>query len=483
MPQPYAGVTKTQDPTKQSPACHTVILRRRYSSRDVANSAFFGRRAAPRMTVILLKVVIALFSGLLGAGVLRSRVMDLPEGSFLRWALGLQLVPSVALFLVLYMLGHQDPTSDVPSYYLPAARAALAGQIPFRDFVSSYAPLFPYVGAALVAVWDSGKIFALFAMLLNAATLVLWHRSASVCSEPRTLRMSTVLFASCGHVIVQGLLGTNQCWIAAAVAASTLLILRERVAAAGFVQAAAACTTKLLAHLFWPVFWICTPHRARWLAAAAIPTTAVYLLFIGIGAGPNLLHPLRFEATQLSSGNLPYLLDLFLGSLTSERLILDGLTATALAVALGWLYWNTRAVAARDRPTLLPAALMLIALTLMIFSKKSFTGYVMFVMYPLVLLLVTGRTRARVGFLLGFNVLLVAEPSLWFRLNGFNGSLRDWLDSGPTPVIAAFVGLDLVLVGCYVYLAWLSVRSLQATVDGAIADRKASQSATACSLV
>ena len=434
------------------------------------------------MIVILLKVVIALVSGLLGAGILRTRIMALPEESFLRWALGLQLIPSLVLFLALYVLGHQEPTSDVPTFYVPAARAALAGQVPFRDFVSSYAPLFPYVGAALVAVWDSGKVFALFATVLNAVTLVLWHRSARIYSDPRTTRTSTVLFASCGHVIVQGLLGTNQCWIAAAVAASTLMIMRERIAAAGFIQAVAACTTKLLAHLFWPVFWICTPHRARWLAAAVIPTAALYLLFIAIGAGPNLLHPLTFEAAQLSSGNLPYLLDLFLANFTSERRILDGLTATALASALGWLYWQTRAVAPKDRSALLPAALMLIGLTLMIFSKKSFTGYVMFVMYPLALMLASGG-RPRVAFLLGFNVLLVAEPSLWFRLHGSNVGLRNWLDTGSGPVIAAFVGLDLVLLGCYVYLAWLSVRSLQATVDGAMADRQVSQSATARSLV
>ena len=50
-------------------------------------------------------------------------------------------------------------------------------------------------------------------------------------------------------------------------------------------------------------------------------------------------------------------------------------------------------------------------------------------------------------------------------------------------VAAGFACLDLVLVGCYVYLAWLSVRCVQTTVDGAMAERKASQSATACSLV
>jgi hypothetical protein len=438
------------------------------------------------MTVVILKAMIALASGLLGTWMLRTRVMDLPEGPFLRWALGLQLAPSLALFVSLYLLGPLEPTSDVPSYYLPAARAALAGQVPFRDFVSSYAPLFPYVGATLVAAWNSGKVFALFAITLNAVTLLLWHWSAMRGFDPRTTRTSTVAFAASGHVMVQGLLGTNQCWIAASVAASTLLMMRERIVAAGLVQAAAACATKLLAHLFWPVFWICAPRRSWWLAAAVIPTAAVYLLFLSLGAGPNLLYPLQFEATQLSSGNLPYLLDLVLGALSSERLILDGLTVTALAVTLGWLFWRTRAVAARDRPALLPATLLLIALTLMIFSKKSFTGYIMFVMYPAVLMHVahTGAAaRARMGFMLLFNVLLVAEPSLWFRLNGFNGGLRDWINSGGGPVIAAFVGLDVVLLACYVYLAWLSVRSLQTTVDGAMADRKASQSATACSLV
>jgi hypothetical protein len=435
------------------------------------------------MTVIAFKVMIALASGLLGAWLLRTRVMDLPERPFLGWALGLQLVPSLALFFFLYVLVNLEPTSDVPSYYLPVARAALAGQIPFRDFLSSYAPLFPYVGAGLVAVWDSGKAFALLAIALNAGTLVLWHRSAGSWLEPRTVRAGTVLFASSGHVMVQGLLGTNQCWIAAGVAASTLMMGRDRVAAAGLIQAVEACGTKLLAHLFWPVFWICAPRRSRWLAAAVIPTASVYLLFIACGAGTNLLYPLQFEGTQLSSGNLPYLLDLFLGAVSSERLILDGLTATALGMALGWLLWRTRTAAAEDRPALLPAALVLVASTLMIFSKKSFTGYVVFVMYPLVLLLASRGGTARVAFLLVFNILLVAEPSLWFRLNGFNGGLREWAGSEGGPMVAAFVVLDLVLLACYVYLAWLSVRSLRMTVEGAMADRKASQSATACSLV
>ena len=446
------------------------------------------------MTAIVLKVMIALASGLLGAWMLRSRVMELPECVFVRWAVGLQLVPAVVLFVVLYVLGHREPTSDVPAFYLPEAHAVLAGKVPFRDFVSSYAPLFSYVGAALLSLWDSGKTFALFDTALNAATLVLWHESAKVCFDQRTARAASVLFATSGHVIVQGLLGTNQSWVAAPVAASTLMILREHAAASGLIQAIAACTTKLLTHLFWPVFWIFTPRRSRWLLAAVLPTAALYLLFVSLGAGPNLLHPLQYEATLRSSGNLPYILDLFLQAVgTSERVILDALAATALGVSLLWLFLRTRTIAAGPRATLLPGALALVGLTLMIFSKKSFTGYIVFVMYPLVSMLVAGPrsgdettrppTAARVGFLLVFNVLLVAEPSLWFHLDGYHYNLPEWLAAGGSWAAVGFVGWDLALLACYVYLAWLSARWVQITVDGAMAERKATQSETACSVV
>jgi hypothetical protein len=435
------------------------------------------------MSVVIFKALTALVSGLLGAWMLRTRVMELPERAFLRWAVGLHVVPALALFLGLYVLGHQEPTSDVPAYYLPAARAVLRGEVPFRDFMSSYAPLFPYVGAALVAAWNSGKVFALFAMTLNVVTLLLWHRCASARFDRRVTRCATVLYASSGHVFVQGLLGTNQPWIGVALAASALLITLDRPVAAGLVQAGAACATKVLAHLFWPVFWICAPQRSKWLLAAVLPTAAVYLVFVAVGAGPQLLHPLQYEGGRMSSGNLLYLLDLFLGVTgPSERLILDGLTATACAVTLGWLYLRTRAVPVRDRPALLPAALALAGLTLMLFSKKSFTGYVIFVMYPLVLLAAAGMRR-RVAFLVLFNVLLVVEPSLWFHLDGFNRSLRTWIASGGGSVAAGFICLDLALLACYVYLAWLSVRWVQTTVDGAMAERNASQSTTACSLV
>jgi hypothetical protein len=439
------------------------------------------------LSIVLFKLVLALADGLLGAWVLRTSVMDLPEEAFVRRAVALQLVPGLLVFAALYLLGHQEPTSDVPGYYLPAARSVLAGQVPFRDFTLSYAPLFAYVGAALVFVWNSGKVFALFALLLNTATLLLWHATAKAFFDRSITRQCTILFATSGHVLMQGLLGTNQTWVGTALAASALLIARDRGVAAGVVQAAAACTTKVLAHLFWPVLWLFSRRRTGLVLGAALPTMLVYGAFVVLGAGPGLLYPLRVESGLISSGNIPYLLDLVLGgSGPAERFIVDTTALLALGVTIGWLFMRARAVRPENRPMSLPAGLALTGLVLMLFSKKSFTGYIVFVMYPIVLMLLAGRRepRMRVGFLIAFNALLVVEPSLWFHLKGAAaGSLRAWLAAGGGASAAGFVCLDLVLLACYVYLAWLSVLWLLSTADGAIAERNASQSATAYSLV
>lgn len=438
------------------------------------------------MIIVLFKILLALGDGLLGLWVLRTRTMDLPESSFVRRAVALQVIPALLLFIGLYVLGHQAPTSDVPGFYVPAARSVLAGQVPFRDFTLSYAPLFAYVGAALVFFWNSGKVFALFSLGLNAVTLVLWHSTATTLFDRATARHSTILFATSGHVLIQGLLGTNQTWIGTAVAASALLIARDRSTAAGLVQAAAACTTKVLAHLFWPVLWMFARRRAGFVLGAALPTIAIYAAFVALGAGPGLLYPLQHEGELISSGNIPYLLDLVLGgSGGAERLIVDSLTMLALAATLGWLFLRSRTVSESRRPLLLPAALALTGLVLMLFSKKSFTGYLVFVMYPVVLMLAAGlaKPRARVGFMLAFNALLVAEPSLWFYLTNVRGGLGSWFAAGGGATAVAFACVDLLLLACYVYLAWLSVRWLRSTADGAIAERNDSQSATACSLV
>jgi hypothetical protein len=156
-----------------------------------------------------------------------------------------------------------------------------------------------------------------------------------------------------------------------------------------------------------------------------------------------------------------------------------------LAIATVWLYTKARGMEPTRRPSLLLAGLALTGLVFMLFSKKSFTGYILFILYPVVLMLVRGLAdpRARMGFLLAFNALLVAEPSLWFHLGGNTFTLRAWLAQRAWGAVAAFELVDVALLACYVYLAWLSVRGVERIVSGATVSSNSSQPATACSLV
>jgi hypothetical protein len=437
------------------------------------------------MMIIVVKLALALGDGLLGAWVLRMGALEKwAEGPFLRRMTALQVIPAVVLFIGLYLVGHQEVPSDVPSFYVPAAHAALAGELPFRDFMLSYAPLFPYVGAALLRIWDSAKVFALFSILANAVALILWHRMASVALEQRTARQSTLLFATSGHMLQQTLLGTNQTWIGAALAASALLIVVDRPSASGLLQGIAAGTTKILVLLFWPALWICARHRWRWLAAALLPTIALYAAFAAAGA--DIFYPLRFEGGLITSGNLPYVLDPLLSATgAAKKAICDVVLLAALGATTLWLFWRVRALTPRQRASTLPIALALTGVVFLLVSKKSYTGYAVFVMYPITVALGVGlrSLRARVGFMLAFNALLATEPSLWFRLGGFKGTLQEWLDTGGGSAALGFVLVDIALLACYVWVAWVSVRSLLRTTDGAMTSNSASHSETACSLV
>jgi hypothetical protein len=437
------------------------------------------------MILIAFKLLLSLGDGLLGIWVLRNEALEKwAEGPFLWRMTALQVIPAVVLFIGFYLIGHQDVTSDVPGFYVPAAQAVLAGKLPFRDFMLSYAPLFPYVGAALLWIWNSGKIFALFSIVLNAVALILWHRMGRLCMDRQTARQSTVLFATSGHLLLQTLLGTNQIWVGAALAASALAIVANRPVMSGLLQALAAGTTKILVPLFWPVLWICTGDRWRWLAAALLPAVALYAIFAAAGA--DVFYPLRFEGELVTSGNLPYLLaPLFSATDASKRALFDAALLAALTITTVWLFVRMRALTPRQRAEVLPAALALTGIVFLLASKKSSTGYAVFVMYPIVAALGIGvrSLRARVGFLLAFNALLATEPSLWFHLRRFKGPLQKWLEAGGGATAAGFILVDLALLACYVCVAWVSVGCIRRTTEGAMTSSNSSQSPTACSLV
>ena len=80
--------------------------------------------------------------------------------------------------------GKPVPT-DVPDFYYPEATKVLLGLLPYRDFTSSYAPLFDYAGAAMIWAWNDTRVYVLAAMAFDLVSVPSGWPWAGGCS-PRT---------------------------------------------------------------------------------------------------------------------------------------------------------------------------------------------------------------------------------------------------------------------------------------------------------
>src|SRR5260221_8814511 len=110
------------------------------------------------MGVILFKAVLVLVITFLGIQALRSPTLAaMPERAFIRRALALQLLPALALFMGLYVFGNQQVPSDVPTFYLPAARAVMAGQRSPKCVSVLDSPPLSYFGRPILVAWGIGE--------------------------------------------------------------------------------------------------------------------------------------------------------------------------------------------------------------------------------------------------------------------------------------------------------------------------------------
>jgi len=78
----------------------------------------------------------------------------------------LRLVPFVIIYLVL----GEEARWDVAMFY-DSVQGALAGGWVYRDFDTAYSPLFPYIIALPVLIWNSGKAIILFMILVEGLVL------------------------------------------------------------------------------------------------------------------------------------------------------------------------------------------------------------------------------------------------------------------------------------------------------------------------
>jgi len=339
--------------------------------------------------------------------------------------------------------------SDAALYYLPETLRWLSGKIPYRDFRSAYAPLFHVLLMPGVLFWrNPGSVVAtLFS--LEIAMIALYARRFARARPAQTWR---VLFLYCFSPISfywVAVTGYNSVLVALFTLIALLLAEARRDGSAGLVAVLGLAFSKLTMVLAWPaiVFFPrgSAARRIAPLLALAALLPALY------SARINLLDDALHGRYWSSSGNVWFLVSAMLSSVESGPIrlasMLSLLCGLSILVAVYLRRDRSRGGDAFDRASSFYAACVLV---FMLLAYKTYPWYLtMCLIFLLHTLVRSGRSSvaALIPFAL-LGSLTTLEPALSVGLRSAVG--EDWL--------AAVVAVDLVVVACIGYYAWLCIR-------------------------
>lgn len=368
------------------------------------------------------------------------------EVRFYRRAVLLASAAKVAGCVLLYTFAPQlNLWSDATRHYLPQTLRVLAGQVPYRDFESSYSPLFQALLAGPVSLWSSVGAVVLTMLALDFAALWIYVRRPG--ADPvRTWRAAFLYSLSPVAVYWVAVTGYNGPAVALAAVAALVLAERGRPWLAGTVAALGFLSSKLLAVLFWPgvAAWSREGFWKRTLPMA-LSLAAVLLLPL---AGFDTLQPVRREALTVSTGNLWSLLRLAAPGVehTLAWKVLPPLAFLAAFAALFLAFQRKGDARPEDRFDTSAALIAATSLAFMLLSRKSYTIYAgMFLLLAVHTLARDGRTLLRhlpaLTWLGGVTTLEVDVAELW-KQNGDAAGILFAID-----LLLVLAYLDL-LAGC-----------------------------------
>ena len=365
------------------------------------------------------------------------------------------LLTRLAIFGMVFLLFGVAPRGDIPAYYFPEASAALRGALPYRDFLSSYAPLHSYVDGAVLLVWRSQLGLILFAICVEFLLLALWLRVGDELFSERDIRVGSVLYVT-SAISLQfvAIDGQDNVLVALLILVSLWMAMRSSIVLSGIFTALAVVMVKLIPVFYAPVFFAGLRRRWAWTLGFLGVAAAGYGVFAALHV--PLLQPLTLEGPLKSAGTLPYLIESLAGLGFSI-----GFWRTVMVLVLGLTYglvWRAsigRTDAARVSSMLWSVAAS--TLVLLLFANKSWPAYLVLILFPLCIMVASSGLRARVLFAL-FGIVALVEHSFWATLlvEANAAELHRRIRRGDGQSLF-FLLIEVLLLSGYAWLLWKCV--------------------------
>jgi len=413
----------------------------------------------PVLIVFLVKLVVAVFLSLavwLTARyhqLLQSLVENREGLVIMTLLLALRVVPFVAVFLLL----NETPRGDIPFFYWKADLAH-QGKLVYRDFWSFHSPLFSYLLALPVFLWNSPKaIVALMGVGEAVCVWLTWQFYQQ--RDGKDAFWKTVVYLLLPAPLIICLLGGQEdIWLWGFGLWAVLAGRGGRNAfRTGLVLALALLALKVTFVLIvFPLFFLLR-DKFRFtgsLLAVGVPAlVACYLVF-----GWQFLMPVQHAELPFSP-NLVSILRPFTAGLL-ERVPLKYLNWLGMAVTIsvaslaGWKF--------RLQPLerAFPPVWVITFGTFMLVQPSAMAYYLFLILIVLVFELTNLRNFRQVVLLLFTNLLVIVQPFVYVYL----GQPRfDQFFRLATPLHVLEYALEVLFVACvgfYVRIAWQRLQAI-----------------------
>lgn len=364
---------------------------------------------------LIARAALAIVAGTTSLAATNSRFAALSCKTFDRLMLGIFIFSRLALYLIVFFILRIPPRGDVVGFYWNEADEILHHLSPYSDFQSSYAPLHSFLDASVIRLWHSPLALIVLAICIEVFVLPLWLRVGRLFASEADMRTATLLYLtsvlSLQFVTIDG---QDNVIIAVLLVLALLLINHRSSFASGFAVGVGPVAVKFLPLVFAPAFFFAVPRRWRWLAGF----TTVIALVYGICLLKHLpiLQPLLLEGRFKSAGNIPYVIESVTGIIFPPRLW-DGLVLLVIGTIIVLVRNVSRHANLTARVRILTFGCTAIVLALLLFSKKSWPPYLVFVLFPICLLVASGRKSRILTFAL-FSFIAVIGHSYWASILG-----------------------------------------------------------------
>jgi len=313
-------------------------------------------------------------------------------------------------FFIIYIILNFDARSDVEMFYESALGAKRFGFV-YRDFESAYSPLFAYITALPLFLWNSPKAIILFMIIVECA--IVWFTINHYKSK-YALKLGILYLLLPGSFVFSVLGGQEDIWMWLFILIGIYFSkIKEKPFYLGLALGFGLLITKALLVLYIPAILVFSKkplHIFYGLLLIGIPS----LCFLYLHSEFLFLSPIQ-QANDPRTPNIWSVIHpLSNGFIPIGPKILNWLGLFTIQ-SLG-IYFAVKLKNRIPMSEFLLYNFLIISIWLMIIQQSSLANYAYVYLLPLIFYLKLEKSKKAILLLLFFNVLIIVQPALWWGL-------------------------------------------------------------------